>query len=128
MYQIALVAGGGVLGAVSRFTLSRAIHENIDHPFAFGTLAVNLTGCFMIGLVFELFDQSFISKDLRTFLMVGFLGAYTTFSSYSLETLQLLRDGHLKLGVLNVLLSNFLGLIMVVVGMYCARLVLRLFH
>jgi CrcB protein len=88
-------------------------------------MAVNLTGAFLIGFVFVLFDESFINRDFRALVSVGFLGAYTTFSTFSLETLTLFRDGEVVAGAGNILMTNFLGLSCTLLGLYAGKLLLR---
>ena len=86
---------------------------------------MNLTGCFLIGFFFELFETSVIPADLRSSITIGFIGAYTTFSTYSLESVNLLREGQIKLFVTNILLSTVLGLLLVAAGLYGSRFLLR---
>ena len=119
------IALGGGLGALARYGLSKWVHLNVSAIFPWGTLAVNLTGCFLIGFFFELFETSVIPADLRSFITIGFIGAYTTFSTYSLESVNLLREGQIKLFVTNILLSTVLGLLLVAAGLYGSRFLLR---
>jgi fluoride exporter len=119
------IALGGSLGALARYGLSKWVHLNVSTIFPWGTLAVNLTGSFMIGFFFELFETSVFPADLRSFVTVGFLGAYTTFSTYSLESVNLLREGQIKLFVANLLLSTVLGLLLVAAGLYASRFLLK---
>jgi len=95
--------------------------------FPWGTLAVNFIGLFIIGFLFELFERIVVPTEIRSFLTIGFLGALTTFSTYGIETLNLLRDGEYGLGLLNVVLSNFVGIGLAVVGIVVARVVFRVF-
>ena len=123
--HILYIALGGSLGALARYGLSKWIHLSASDIFPWGTLAVNLTGCFLIGFFFELFETSVIPADLRSFITIGFIGAYTTFSTYSLESVNLLREGQIKLFVTNILLSTLLGLLLVVTGLYASRFLLK---
>ena len=127
MQQVLLIAVGGSLGAVARYGLSTFVYHATTETFPWGTLVVNLTGSFLIGVFIELFDTSIIPSEWRSFITIGFLGAYTTFSTYSLETVNLLRDGELRLATFNVVGSNLLGIIFVVFGIYSSRLLLKLF-
>ncbi len=127
MRHLILIALGGMTGALARYGLSRLIQTSVNDFFPWGTMAVNLSGCLFIGLAFELFDRAMIPSDLRSFITIGFLGAFTTFSTYSLETINLLREGEIRLCLTNVLLSNILGLLLVVSGMYAAKLALKSF-
>lgn len=125
MLQILLIALGGSLGAVARYGLSTLVYYHTSESFPWGTLVVNLTGSFLIGVVIELFDTALISPQWRSFITIGFLGAYTTFSTFTLETVNLLRDAEFRLAAVNVLVSNLSGLLLVVVGIYSSRLLLK---
>jgi len=127
MQQVLLIAFGGSLGAVARYGLSTFVYHSTSETFPWGTLVVNLTGSFLIGVFIELFDTAIIPTEWRSFITIGFLGAYTTFSTYTLETVNLLRDGELKLATFNVLASNLIGIIFVALGIYSSRLLLKLF-
>lgn len=123
--RLAVVAAGGSLGALARLAVSRWTQARTGGLFPWGTLAVNLTGCFGAGLLFGLFEDSVVSPSLRAFLLIGFLGAFTTFSTYSVETLNLLRDGEIRFAVFNTLLNNVIGLALTLAGWWSARIVLR---
>jgi CrcB protein len=121
MQQIFYIAIGGSVGALTRFWLSKYISQNVNVIFPWGTLIINLSGSFLIGFFFALFDKAVIPSQWRSLITIGFLGAYTTFSTYSLETLNLLKAGEFKLGLLNILASNLLGIILVFLGMESAQ-------
>jgi len=122
MKNMLFIAAGGALGALARVGFSKLVHRLVNDVFPWGTLAVNLSGCFLIGFFFELFEHSLIPSSLRSLITIGFLGAYTTFSTYSLETVSLLREGELRLCLTNVLLSNILGIGMALLGIAAARI------
>ncbi len=126
MQQLALIAVGGSLGALARYGVSTLVYHLAGETFPWGTLLVNLSGSFLIGMFLELFDTAVVPPVWRSFFTIGFLGAYTTFSTYTLETVNLLRDGELRLAAVNVLASNIAGIIFVLAGIASARLVLRL--
>ena len=113
------VAIGGALGSVARFWCSGFVAQTVGGTFPWGTMAVNVVGSFVIGFFGTLTgaDGRFlVAPDMRTFVMVGFCGGYTTFSSFSLQTLALVRDGEwLQVGA-NVLLSVVLCLVSVWLG------------
>jgi CrcB protein len=91
-----LVTAGGALGTAARYVLSGVIANAFGDTFPWGTLIVNVTGCFVIGFFFTLTapdGRVFASAQTRQFVMTGFCGGYTTFSSFSLQTLNLIRDG-----------------------------------
>jgi fluoride exporter len=124
--KLLCIAAGGVPGALARFAVSRWTQTRVGGLFPWGTLVVNLTGCFGIGFFFGLFENVVVSPSLRTFLLIGFFGAYTTFSTFSIETINLLREGEIRFAVLNMLLSNGLGLMLTVAGWLTARITLRI--
>lgn len=113
------VAIGGALGSIARFWISGLIAERYAHAFPWNTLAVNVTGSLVIGVFAALSDPDgrwVMSPGARQFLMVGVCGGYTTFSSFSLQTLNLLRDREWLYAGGNVLLSVVLCLIAVALG------------
>jgi fluoride exporter len=128
MQRILLVALGGSLGAVARYGFSTWISKSVNNLFPWGTLAVNLTGAFLMGIIIELFDNTLLPAGLRSFIAIGFLGAYTTFSTFSLETIQLFRDGEIKIAALNVLASNILSFLLLACGIIFSRAVIQAFH
>ncbi len=113
------VAIGGAIGSVARFAIAGAIARGIGEIFPWGTFVVNVTGCFVIG-VFAILTgpdgRVAASPDFRQFFMVGICGGYTTFSSFSLQTLLLARDGDMTRASLNVVASVLLCLIGVWLG------------
>ncbi len=85
---------GGALGTVARYVLAGAVYRAWGTAFPYGTLAVNLTGCFLVGVLTVLSEEKFILGPAgRVFLMIGFCGAFTTFSTFILETANLMKDG-----------------------------------
>lgn len=126
MRHLLVIALGGGAGALSRYGLSKFINQAAGTIFPVGTLFVNLAGSFIIGFCFHLFDTAIVPSDIRAFLTIGFLGAFTTFSTYSLETMNLIRDGEFKLGLLNVVLNNLFGFALVIAGMVCSRFLLKI--
>lgn len=92
--NMAFIAFGGALGALARFLAGNLIHSLWPSRFPFATLAINLSGSFAIGLLYVLIaERALLHTDWRSIAMVGFLGAYTTFSTFSLETVTLLENG-----------------------------------
>lgn len=101
-----IVALGSALGGVLRYWLSNVVYNFLPATFPFGTMLVNFAGSFIIGAtIFGLSDRSLISQDLRLFLTVGFCGGFTTFSTFSLETVNLLRNSEYTLAGLNIGMS-----------------------
>jgi len=117
MLKLGLIAVGGALGALLRYGLSGVVQERSDSLFPVGTLAVNVTGCFAIGLLAALFAGPYlIREEVRAFAFVGVLGAFTTFSTYGLETVGLATEGALWQAGANVAASNVLGVLGVWLG------------
>jgi CrcB protein len=113
-----LVMLGGALGAASRYGISLLAARFWGVHFPWGTLVVNLTGCFFIGLIFAAADRvRFLTPDLRLFLVTGYLGALTTFSTFALETVNAGRVGLTVQPLANVLVNNIGGLALVFLGM-----------
>jgi CrcB protein len=125
IHQLVAIAIGGSMGALARFGLSTAVQQGASEVFPWGTLVVNLIGCFLVGILVETFDVLVIPTEWRTFLTIGFLAAFTTFSTYTLETLNLLREGEIGLALFNIVASNLGGLVCVVIGIYVSRLLLK---
>lgn len=107
-----LIGTGGFIGSVLRYLLSGYVQQlSKSIQFPFGTLAVNIVGCALIGFLSQLADQrGVVSGETRAFLMVGILGGFTTFSAFGNETMNLLRDGELWLAGGNILSHAVLGL------------------
>ncbi len=128
MMKLASIIAGGGLGALLRYVISGMTYKILGSTFPWGTLIVNLMGSFLIGLLWAFSERVIIPPHLRTFLFIGLLGAFTTFSTYSLETAHLLRDGEFSLAFWNLAFSNGLGLILVFVGFAASRYLIYLFR
>lgn len=107
MLDMFLIFIGAGLGGVFRFWISNISYFFLGRQFPYGTLIVNVSGCFLMGLLFVLLLERFngIGPQLRSLLLIGLLGGYTTFSSFSIETLNLFENGAPLAGVANILLS-----------------------
>ena len=122
MKYVLWVAVGGSIGAVGRYLISSGIQKWAGTSFPLGTLTVNLVGCFLLGLLAALFTGPLlIREEYRLALLVGGLGAFTTFSTYGYETLTLMNDGQKGLALFNIGLSNVLGLTAVWFGLRVAE-------
>ncbi|ABK44182.1 camphor resistance protein CrcB [Magnetococcus marinus MC-1] len=122
--QIAWVALGGAIGAVARYVLSNAVYAWLGRAFPWGTLSVNLLGSFIMGLLFYLFTQRLmVPEALKPLVLVGGLGAFTTFSTFSLETLNLMQSGSWSLALLNMLSSVLLCVLAAYLGLVVGRLI-----
>jgi len=120
--QLLTIAGGGALGAILRFGMSSYVYRLLGRDFPYGTLAVNMIGSLLMGLLFILFvERGLVSAEWRSAIIIGFLGAFTTFSTFSIETLVLLESGELSKAALNVVLSVSLCLLATWLGLVIGR-------
>jgi len=118
MLQIVMVGIGGAIGSVLRFLLSTAMLEWLGRDFPFGTLSVNVLGSLLMGfLAFVLVEHFDLDAVWRTAILVGFLGGFTTFSSFSLDTLHLLLAGNLLKALLNIGLNVILCVMAAALGL-----------
>lgn len=110
--DIVFVGIGGLLGSIARYLVARSVSQAVgDQWFPYGTLAVNAVGCLVIGFLAGLADtRGFFAGNSRVFLFAGVLGGFTTFSSFSLETLTLVRNGYLLGAMGNVVAQVVLGM------------------
>lgn len=117
---LAYVALGGALGALARYGISGWVYDRMGESFPWGTLVVNLVGCLALGLVIRWLQVSAVSPEVRPFLTIGVLGAFTTFSTFSYETVALLQEGQWLRAGLYMGGSVVLGLIAMVAGVALA--------
>ena len=122
MSQFIAIALGGSLGALARFFVANGIYAWLGRNFPFGTLFVNVSGSFLMGFLTALLMQRFtMVVEYRAALLVGFLGAYTTFSTFALESFYLFEEGNLLKAALNIFLSVVLCMVAVWIGMVVGR-------
>lgn len=123
MNRILLIALGSGAGGVLRYLISTAAYRWLGREFPYGTLAVNAVGSFLIGLLFVILLEHFteFADHLRSLLIIGFLGGFTTFSSFSIETINLLENGEIYRGFLNVIISVALCLSLTWLGILLGR-------
>jgi CrcB protein len=120
-----LIGIGGFLGANARYLVAGWITERLGGFFPYGTFFINVSGSFILGFFLEcISDRLFTHPSWRLFFATGFLGAYTTFSTFSFESLALLQEGSYFLASANIVGSVMLGLIAVLAGMIISRLLL----
>ena len=122
MKELLFIAFGGSIGAVLRYLLSNMVYNVMGRSFPYGTLSVNILGSFLMGLSFVLLTEKLtLGSETRSFIIVGLLGAFTTFSTFSMETLFLLQYGNIFKAILNIFLSVILCLIAAWAGLILAK-------
>ena len=125
--SLLFVGLGSCCGGMARYLLSRYVQQFTESSFPFGTMAVNVLGCFAIGLFTALFEQyNLMNTYMKLFLTVGFCGGFTTFSTFMNENYMLLKDGNLASLLFYVGGSIFLGFIMLFLGYWLVRELLPL--
>lgn len=116
MKIILAIGAGSFIGGVLRYLLTLSVQGKLNSTFPFGTLAVNILGCFLIGLVFSLSERGNFTQEWRLFMVTGVLGGFTTFSAFSNESISLLRNGQFVHAATYILLSVGLGLLATFIG------------
>jgi CrcB protein len=117
-----IIGAGGFAGAITRYALALWIGQRWGRSFPLGTFVINITGSLLIGLLMPLLTERFIvNPQWRLLLVVGFLGAYTTFSTFEYETGALLKDGEWLFAALNVILSVLVGFVALKIGEMIAK-------
>lgn len=123
-YKFVFMALAGALGTLARYSLAGFVQQFNSSFFPLGTLVVNITGCFVAGFLWTLFEGRWaVSGDVRTCVLVGFMGAFTTFSAFILETGMLVRSTEWIYAILNLLLQNGLGFGSLFAGILLGRLI-----
>lgn len=122
MKLILIVGIGSFIGGIIRYLLSVVIQAKTMTVFPYGTLSVNVIGCLLIGIVFGIADKGSMSTEWKLLLATGLLGGFTTFSTLSLETFNLIRLGHHLYAGIYVALSIFIGLLATVIGVAAVRM------
>lgn len=121
--QYLLIGLGGFFGANARFLVSSWAARLLGSHFPYGTFLANITGSLLLGVTIAvLHDRALLASPQRHFFVVGFLGAYTTFSTFAYESMQLFQNGSILLGLLNIVGSVVVGLLAVVCGFWLGRL------
>jgi CrcB protein len=116
------IAVGGAAGAVSRYVVDTWVSEQTMSSFPWGTFVVNISGTFVLGLLSAMaIDRSVLPADIRLPVLVGFVGAYTTFSTLMLETWRLVESGSNALAIANIVGSGMLGIVALVLGLVVGR-------
>lgn len=121
MIKVLLLIAGGAIGTVCRYGISTWVQRSMLHSFPFGILSVNVIGSFLIGFCWSLAEYCNLSVHIRLFLFTGLFGGFTTFSSFTLDTLSLMRTGEYKLAFLNIAANNLCGLTAVFLGLMLGK-------
>ena len=117
-----IIGLGGFFGAVARYMVALWIGQRWGRIFPLGTFAVNVSGSFLISLLMSLFAEKYmVNPQVRLFLVVGFIGAYTTFSTFEYETGNLVKDGEWSIALANVILSVIAGFMALKLGEFIAK-------
>jgi CrcB protein len=117
------VAIGGALGSVARYALSSWIFDITSHKFPYATLIVNVAGSFVMGILFVVIvERAALPAEMRSLLMVGFIGAFTTFSAFSLDALGLWQNGHVLMSVIYMITTIILCLVAISTAIWLTRL------
>ena len=123
MLKYTVIGLGGFAGAIARYVLGSYIGSRMGVRFPYGTLVINITGSFLIGFILVLLSRTTASAYWRYLVPIGFIGAYTTFSTFEYETLRAIQDGQLTVGILNVAASVIVGFMAVWAGAALGRAV-----
>jgi crcB protein len=124
MQKVLMLAVAGTLGTLARYWLSGAVYGVMGRDFPWGTAAVNLLGCLLFGLVWVMADErQLIGAELRLIILVGFMGAFTTFSSLVFETGELMRSAQWIRAALNLVGQNILGFVAFAIGAAIGRVI-----
>ena len=128
MGKVIAVMIGGSIGSLLRYAASGMIQSRAESIFPWGTMAVNLVGCFFIGFLWTVFENTTVRPETRVFFITGILGGFTTFSAFGLETFNLVRDNEFLRALANFALTNGLGLVCVFAGVIVSRMLLHIFR
>lgn len=126
MIQVLYLVAGGAIGTGFRYFLSSWIQRIMVHPFPYGILSVNILGSFLIGFCWSLSETFSFSSHTKLFLFTGFFGGFTTFSSFTLDSMNLMKAGEYKLAIINIFISNLLGLLAVFAGYFLGKQTINL--
>ncbi len=109
MLKYVMIGAGGFAGSIARYLIGNYVGSRVGFRFPYGTLLVNISGCFVLGVCMELLARTTANPNWRYLVPIGFIGAYTTFSTFEFETLRAMQDGQLAIGLLNLAVSVIAG-------------------
>lgn len=116
------IAFSGALGAISRFGLGALVQRTAKSAFPWGTIAVNILGCLLFGLIWQLGEGvGRLDRQTRIIILTGFMGSFTTFSTFAFESTQLFRGGQSAAALANIGLQTTVGLLALALGMWCGK-------
>jgi len=118
MNKIIILLAGGAIGALLRYLIAESVPNT---TFPWSVLLINALGCYFIGLFWQASEITHFSSDMKIFIFIGLFGAFTTFSAYALETVELVRTGQSFLALLNFMLNNLIGVLMVLTGLITTK-------
>ncbi|MFA5069359.1 MAG: fluoride efflux transporter CrcB [Candidatus Omnitrophota bacterium] len=127
MFKLIVIGLGGAIGAVSRYAAAGLAYRFSNGVFPIGTFIVNITGSLLIGFLWGIVERFTVTPNTRFFVFIGVLGGYTTFSTFSLETFNLIRDGEYRIAMMNVVLSVLLSIAAVFLGYVASKPVINLY-
>lgn len=127
MLRFFIIALGGAIGTLARYIMGGLDYRFSNGVFPISTLVVNVTGSLAIGFLWSVVDRFAISPNVRMFIFIGVLGGYTTFSTFSLETFNLMRDGEYRIAVMNVVFSVVLSIVAVFAGYLASKALINIF-
>ena len=125
MRLILLVGAGSFIGGVCRYLLSVFVQQRSGSDFPYGTLLVNLAGCFIIGCIYGVAEKTQLSTETRLLFVTGILGGFTTFSAFSAESFVLIREGHYLTSLSYILISVVAGITLTTLGAWIFKVMLR---
>lgn len=127
MFRLFFIALGGALGTLLRYLISGLDYKFSGGIFPVSTFVVNLSGSLIIGFLWGMSDRIVVSPNVRLFVFMGILGGYTTFSTFTLESFNLLRDGEYSIAAANILLSAIFGIGCVFLGFFASKFLINMF-
>lgn len=127
MLKFFVIGLGGALGALLRYVIGGLDYRFSNGVFPISTLVVNISGSLLIGFFWGIFERFVIMPEIRLFIFIGILGGYTTFSTFSLETFNLINDGEYQIAIVNILLSVILSIAAVFTGNILEKILISLF-